>query len=218
MAGSLKIDSKEEPTAVSEKEKLVTKSKKSKKKSRKRQGDQKLSPETESSSRPSKRIRRPLNGLTVSVSTLSSGEVPGTTGTAEASFNAVSKSCKDLGADVTSQVCKRVQVLVCTKSAVQKSTQRVRKAFKKKIPIVEVGWLDKCRTEQERVDFGPFRLDEEAKEAIDNRQETIDNEKEAADVAPDTGWSEPVSFGCSCVCHENGAEKECKWCMDGCNA
>jgi hypothetical protein len=26
-------------------------------------------------------------------------------------------------------------------------------------------------------------------------------------------WSEPVDCGCCCVCHENGTEQECPWCM-----
>ena len=83
-----------------------------------------------------------------------------------------SLSCKELGAGVKSQVCKSVQVLVCTLSAVKKATQQIRKAFKKGIPIVEAGWLEKRRLEQKHADFETFRLDKEAEDAINNREES----------------------------------------------
>ena len=28
------------------------------------------------------------------------------------------------------------------------------------------------------------------------------------------GWTEPVSIGCCCVCHENGTTNDCTWCVD----
>ena len=113
-----------------------------------------------------------------------------------------------------SQVCKRTQVLVCTTCAVQKATQRVRKAFKKRIPIVNVEWLERCRLEKKKLDYAAYSLDDEAKKAIDNRQETLENDKSTEEVDPNAGWTEAVTLGCCCVCHENGTEKECQWCTD----
>ena len=188
----------------------------SKKKSRKRKvqsDDKKLSASKESSlTRPVKRKRfQPLNGVVLSVSTLigdSNQEMKNT----EVSYNSVCRSCQDLGAEVMSQVCKRVQLLLCTHSAVEKSTQRVRKAFKKGIPIVDFGWLESCRLEQKRVDYESFRLDKEAEIAINSRQDAM--EKTVEEILPETGWTEVVNLGCCCICHENGTEKDCKWCVD----
>jgi hypothetical protein len=198
--------------ASGKKEKFSRSRSKSRKRSRKGQETDGKKSASKESAQPVKRKRcLPLNGMVVSVSTLIGAADKDTD--AEISYNNVTLSCKELGADVKGQVCKSVQVLVCTLSAVKKATQRIRKAFKKGIPIVEVGWLEKCRLEQKRVDFETFRLDKEAEDAINNRQETIDKEKPAEEVPPDAGWSEAVTLGCCCVCHENGTEKECKWCV-----
>lgn len=167
----------------------------------------------------------PLKGLVLSVSTLKEGndtpkkspqprhiEQDGPNG-----YNEVCEICKLLGAQVTSQVSKRVRILVCTKSAVEKATQRVRKAFKKKIPIVGIQWLEACQKQEHLVDMDPYLLDLEAKVAILNREKNLSTgDEDTTEVDPSAGWTEGISFGCSCVCHENGAEKECQWCSNGC--
>jgi hypothetical protein len=174
----------------------------------------------------SKRKRgNPLNGMTLSVSTL---EEKGPSGSeAGVSFKEVSQMCRDLGADVSNQICKRVQVLICTRSAVEHATQRVRKAFKKSIPLVDSAWLKKCQLEKARVDFEPYLLEKEATESIDNYKKALeksdvkkrsrstdDIDKEENEELPDRGWSEPASLGCCCVCHEQGTADDCEWCVD----
>jgi hypothetical protein len=164
-----------------------------------------------------------LNGLTVSVSTL---EVKGESHSdADASFRAVSDLCASLGASVSSQVCKRVNLLVCTPSAVDNATQRVRKAYKKKIPLVDMQWLVECQKQRCKLDIDEFRLDEKAQKAIESRANKRNNPKDFPNESreldkeenlPEAGWSEPVSLGCCCVCHENGSEADCKWCTDAC--
>lgn len=206
------MESSKQEGPLKEKQKHSSRSRsKSRKRARKRQEED----DGKKPSQPLKRGRRcqPLNGYVLSVSTLA-GEAGKDSSTTEATYNSVSQLCKELGAEVKTQVCKRVQVLVSTRSAVQKATQRIRKAFKKRIPIVDVGWLDKCRLEGKRVDLDSFRLDKEAEAAINNRLETLDKQEPATEVDPNAGWSEPVAVGCCCVCHENGSEKDCKWCAD----
>jgi hypothetical protein len=212
MDNDLTISKDEVPS--NETKSSVNKRSKSSKRSRKRQ-DRSQDKSSEEKEVATKKPRRclPLNGMVVSVSTLIGDS--GDKGDIELSFNSVSLLCKELGADVKSQVCKRVQILICTQSAVKQATQRVRKAFKKKIPLVDVSWLEKCRKEQKRAEFEPYLLDKEAEEAIKNRQQSVSEEAISAEVPPDTGWSEPVALGCCCVCHENGTEQDCKWC-DNC--
>jgi hypothetical protein len=167
---------------------------------------------------------QPLKGVKLSVSTLKdgsntkSGDEATTAAEGPSGYQEVCQICKDLGAQVTNQVSKRIQLLLCTKSAVGKSTQRVRKALKRKIPIVDVAWLESCRLEGVSVDKGPFLLDEQAKESLAVRDKNVDDVVEQAEVDPDAGWTEGVSFGCSCVCHENGVEKDCPWCSKGCSS
>lgn len=179
---------------------------------------------------PSKKRKfaQPLRGWIISVSTLkgvnvSTNEEKGEVGNDASSavidsgYNAVCSAGKDLGAQVVSQVSKKVQLLVCSRSAVQSATQRVRKAHKKRIPIVDVAWLEECRKLGKKVELESFLLNKEASRAIKNRRDNLDAETDGVkEVDPNTGWTEPVSFGCSCVCHENGSEKDCKWCKDGC--
>lgn len=178
-----------------------------------------------------KKSKSILNGITVSVSTL---EVKGESHSdADASFRAVSDLCVSLGASVSSQVCKRVNLLICTPSAVENATQRVRKAYKKRIPLVDMQWLHQCQRERQKVEIDDFRLDDKAKAAIESRasrleedasqletkQNTTKNDDKSEvgeEPLPDAGWSEPVSLGCCCVCHENGSEADCKWCTDEC--
>ena len=178
----------------------------------------------------------PLKGMTLSVSTLKEGTTKPTTSNtsrragqddkddvcpdegATAGYQQVCQSCHELGAQVTNQVSQRVHVLLCTQSAVESSTQRVRKAYKKKIPIVDVAWLEACQREGKAVDMGPFRWDAQAKAAIELRREKnhLKDGEPPAEVNPNAGWTEGVSFGCSCICHENGSEKDCPWCSNGC--
>jgi hypothetical protein len=170
----------------------------------------------------------PLNGMTVAVSTLEEkGKSKSEAGTTT-SFKEVAQTCRDLGADVSNQICKRVHVLICTRSAVEYATQRVRKAFKKNIPLVDTAWVQKCQLERARVDFEPYRLEKQATESIHNynkanaksgdkkkRSSTDDNmDKEEDEELPDRGWSEPADLGCCCVCHEQGTAEDCEWCVD----
>eukprot|EP00534_Pseudo-nitzschia_fraudulenta_P007584 CAMPEP_0201150324 /NCGR_PEP_ID=MMETSP0851-20130426/11504_1 /ASSEMBLY_ACC=CAM_ASM_000631 /TAXON_ID=183588 /ORGANISM="Pseudo-nitzschia fraudulenta, Strain WWA7" /LENGTH=260 /DNA_ID=CAMNT_0047426973 /DNA_START=12 /DNA_END=794 /DNA_ORIENTATION=- len=176
---------------------------------------------------------KPLSGMVLSVSTLkdntkaktsssgpdhddSNNDAPST------SYNEVCRSCRDLGADVIDLVCKRVNVLVCTRAAVRQATQRVRKAIKKNKPLVSVDWLEQCRSQKRRLDFEEYRLDKEAKDGIQSREDRLQTtENDTGDstefeAIPDSGWTEAEDLGCCCVCHENGTTADCPWCVD-CN-
>lgn len=143
----------------------------------------------------------------------------------ELSYKAVAEECRSAGAQISSQIHKRVNCLLCTENAIAQLTQRVRKAQKKNIPLVDVAWLRKCQKESKRVDFGPFLLKSptESKKAgvTAANNEDIGNEsdnsvsREAPD--PDAGWTSPVELGCCCLCHEQNWEK-CDWCGDSCNS
>ena len=37
---------------------------------------------------------------------------------------------------------------------------------------------------------------------------------EDIDILNNMGWTKPKELGCCCVCHENGSEKDCQWCVD----
>jgi hypothetical protein len=164
---------------------------------------------------PSSGSKKPLAGMTISVSTLSdktaqskntgSGQDHPDENSTKAPMNLtyseVCRSCRELGADVIDLVCKRVHVLVCSEAAVRQATQRVRKAVKKGKPLVSIAWLQECQRTSSRVDFGDYRLDAKASDAIRNREErnkktaAQDNNDDEFEAIPDSGWSEPQDLG-----------------------
>jgi len=203
-----------------------------------------LNPKTTSSARRRNRKKRqkisqarssvnpdkPLAGLVLSVSTLkdkvktkiknSSKEVDDGNDNASISYNEVCQSCRDLGADVIDLVCKRVNILICTKAAVRQATQRVRKAIKRNKPLVSVDWVKQCRIKGRKVDFEDYRL-EKAENVVKNqldqsRSSRVEDYQDDSglEAIPDSGWSEPQELGCCCVCHENGTTADCSWCVD----
>ncbi|KAL3926766.1 MAG: hypothetical protein SGBAC_013344 [Bacillariaceae sp.] len=157
----------------------------------------------------------PLKGIVLSIST--SNDKKGNTGR-EVNYSSAAQLCRDLGAEVLGQVGKRVKYMICTESAVEQATQRVRKAHKKRIPIVNIVWLEKCKQEKAFLNVNDYLMDEQAEAAIESRQKKQNetaNDGGVVEVAPDDdGWTEAVSLGCCCVCHENRAAKDCQWCKD----
>jgi hypothetical protein len=169
--------------------------------------------------------KKPLAGMTISVSTLSDNTksknkdtttITTTTTTSNNpdhndndndtetasnpnSYNEVCRSCKELGATVIDLVCKRVTILVCTEAAVKQATQRVRKAMKKNKPLVSVTWLEECQKQGRKVDFEEYRLDKKANDAIQNRENRLRSAEDALldefEAIPDSGWSEPKELG-----------------------
>ena len=149
--------------------------------------------------------KKPLRGMTISVSISSDKTKKKNTNndgneTVPNTYNEVCLVCKELGADVIDLVCKRVDILICSKAAVQQATQRVRKAIKRSKPLVSVNWLVQCRQDGRKIDFEDFRLDKNARDAIQNREDrvrlvedTLDDVKYEA--IPGAGWSEPKDLG-----------------------
>jgi hypothetical protein len=160
----------------------------------------------------SKRNRKggPFQGMILAVSTLN---VKGRAHTdAQSSYKAISDLCRTLGASVTGQLHKRVIFLICNRSAVEHATQRVRKAFKRKVPLVDVAWVRQCHEEGKRMDHSDYCLDALASQFIESRiVDTADIDGVDVDETPESAWSEPTCLGCCCVCHENGDDK-CPWC------
>ena len=164
-----------------------------------------------------------LNGLTLAVTTLDKKREDASTGTdaqQQLSWKNTIDKCKQYGANITSQVHKRVHALIVSDAAVRNATQRVRKAIKLGVAIVDIGWVEACIKGGKRVDWADYLRNDEAKEAAESKKEAIGSGGEGCDVKFDisaddanasTGWSEPVELDCCCVCHENG-DLECPWC------
>lgn len=166
-----------------------------------------------------------LNGLTLAVTTLDKKREDTSTGTdaqqqQQLSWKNTIDKCKQYGANITSQVHKRVHALIVSDAAVRNATQRVRKAIKLGIPIVDISWIEACIKDGKRVDWAEYLRNDEAKEAAESKKKKSSFGGEGCEVKFDisaddanatSGWSEPVELDCCCVCHENG-DLECPWC------
>ena len=165
-----------------------------------------------------------LNGLTLAVTTLDKKREDTSPGTdaqqQQLSWKNTIDKCKQYGANITSQVHKRVHALIVSDAAVRNATQRVRKAIKLGIPIVDISWIEACIKDDKRVDWTEYLRNDEAKEAAESKKNAGISGGEGCDVKFDisaedanatSGWSEPVELDCCCVCHENG-DLECPWC------
>mmetsp|Transcript_23789 Transcript_23789/g.49572 ORF Transcript_23789/g.49572 Transcript_23789/m.49572 type:complete len:251 (-) Transcript_23789:21-773(-) len=134
---------------------------------------------------------------------------------------------------VTQLLSKKTFALVTTSSARAAGTQKVRKAYKKGVPIVDVQWVRDCISSSTLLPLTSFRREDDVKDVVEKKnaekQRRMEKEAGVSDVSfvpdgdpsenPDADyWSAPVSFGCSCVCHENNPDivTDCPWCVD-CN-
>lgn len=146
----------------------------------------------------------PLQGLLVAVSTLTESS----NGPTE-SYSTLRSTCERAGIIITAQVHKRVKCVVATESAVTGQTQRVRKAWKKGIPVVSTDWLQLSIEKGVGLEFGDFLWQQpdhfDAKGALCAQKEGQDGEKEEV--------SREINLGCCCVCHENG-DINCSWCVE----
>jgi len=166
-----------------------------------------------------------LNGLTLAVTTLENKR-EGNSSAAQLSWKNTIDKCKQNGASITSQVHKRVHALIVSDAAVRNATQRVRKALKLGTPIVDIGWIEACIKDNNRVDWADYLRNDEAKKAAGAKKKASANVTSGAegcavkfdssndcndDANAVSGWSEAVELDCCCVCHENG-DLECPWC------
>ena len=185
-----------------------------------------------------KKTHHPLNGLILAVTALDEKRTgdreeadddtsQSPPASSSSSYKRIIDKCREHGATVTRQVHRRVHALIVSDAAVQNASQRVRKAIKLRIPIVDVGWIEACADGGGRVEWTEYLRDDEAREAAAQAKEAANvaapgiSDHDGCDVKFDdigeddasatSGWTDAVELDCCCVCHENG-DLECPWC------
>ena len=152
--------------------------------------------------------------------------------TQQISYNDLASLVQSHSGVVSQLIGKKTTALVTTSTARSACTQKVRKALKKSIPIVDLSWVEDSIEASKMLPLDEYRREEEVEEIVERREQEKEQEKEkgrsavgdvsflvSADVdTPASQWSEPLSYGCSCVCHENNPNivTDCDWCTD-CN-
>lgn len=143
----------------------------------------------------------PLTGKVIAVSTLTQGD------SSIDSSGTIIALCKSAGAQYTAQVHRKVYCLVASSSAVKGATQRVRKAWKRRIPVVSIDWIKQCVETGKLQDMDDFRMPE--------KPTSRDTSAPVASKNTDVVLEERiVELGCCCACHESDDIKDCEWCTD----
>lgn len=164
---------------------------------------------------PSKRLKRsrPLAGKVIAVTTLAESSAA----SSPENFKTVMTLCKEAGAKASNQVHKKTFCLVASESAVAGETQRVRKAWKKGIPVVDVGWVRQCVEDACLQPFGEFLVGADSSKRKTKvgkaPKDWVASVKDDANLLREEGWSKSVDLGCCCSCHETTAT-DCEWCVE----
>jgi len=149
--------------------------------------------------------KRPLHGKIVSVSAVVDSNT-------QWNYKRVTALCEAAGAKCSSQVHKKVFCVVATVNAIDQETQRVRKAWKREIPVLRLEWLQSCLREQSLIPMEDYEVQppgvSRGKKVKESKptQETED--------AMHTIEERKVDLGCCCVCHELQTTDDCEWCVD----
>ena len=137
------------------------------------------------------------------------GSAAGAGATTMGSFASVRSRAEALGGTYSATVHRNVHVLLASAGAVERKTQRVRKAAKLGVAVVDAGpFLDACEA-------GAFDADAHALRVAD--ADADGGGGKAVDLNDDACWvgSSKYDGGCSCACHDvPGAPPFCDWCEE----
>jgi hypothetical protein len=127
------------------------------------------------------------------------------------SFAEVTARCAALGGKYSATVHKKVAVLLATPGAVERRTQRVRKAAKLGVAIVDAASYLRACDRGRRPDAADHAL-----RPADGAALAVEPPAacpKAVDINSDAYWAGAVTYdgGCSCACHDEG-KASCEWC------
>ena len=138
-----------------------------------------------------------------------SGSAAGAGATRQVSFASVRSRAEALGGTYSATVHRNVHVLLASSGAVERKTQRVRKAAKLGVAVVDAApFLDACEA-------GAFDADAHVLRVAD--ADADGGGGKAVDLNDDACWVGSSKFdgGCSCACHDvPGAPPFCEWCEE----
>jgi hypothetical protein len=160
--------------------------------------------------------------------------------TPQYSYKSMVQQLKTAGATVSSQVHKRIYALITsslknysndendrnkvTAASTAVPTQRVRKAIKLNVPIVDVSWVRDSLKEGRQLEMEPYVLNDKAAAIIADKTTTISDEGDVKTMERRNVSSvkekfveicnNNVSLGCCCACHDSeNAIYDCPWCV-----
>ena len=182
--------------------------------------------------------KTPLHGMLLAVTTRTTGskaddDIGEHTTTAEISFTQLRDLCLTAGANVSSQVHKKVHAVIASPEAVATpATQRVRKAWKLGIPVLQITWLQHCIQNQQLLSMDAHSFPQQSPHvngptlsSNSLQQDPECSRKKKLKLQPDKGHESSaavtkevhIDLGCCCICHDSVAEgvvTDCAWCVD----
>ena len=146
------------------------------------------------------------------------------------SFNKLRDLCLAAGASFSSQVHRKVDAVIASPEAVEApATQRVRKAWKLNIPVVEMDWIQECLETKHEIPIESYCHfpPKQSCGHVDtsSSKQTVGSRKgKKVKIQPDTDLdfasstnTIEVDLGCCCICHDSvgeGVVTDCEWCTD----
>jgi len=187
----------------------------------------------------------PLKGKVVAISTLQqhttadddgypgndNDDADGDTESSSYNYKSLRALCQRAGAVVSGQVHSRVYCVVATAAAADGATctQRVRKAWHKRIPVVDVAWVQDCLA---RGQLRPIAAEDCWEAPCSSTISSTKKTSNQAATGEDGGVNaqknsvslveKHLDLGCCCVCHDedcgrnSSPREECAWCV-GCS-
>jgi len=131
-------------------------------------------------------------------------------------YSKVAKLIVENGGQISSTVHKRVTALISTQGALERCTQRVRKAHKLTIPIVPLSYVVDCISSNKLHSLNDYALDTSSVEIdLARRAKTREEAKKmkvnASEDAIEPKHVRKVHLGCCCSCHDEN-KPHCSWC------
>ena len=150
---------------------------------------------------------KPLADAVVAVTTYGAGD-------ASASYRTLTALVRSTGARLSGTVHRNVHLVVCTASALERETQRARKAAALGIPLLSPRFLESCCAEGRKVEYEPFLLEPPAvpaEELARRARKRKQGESPKSELIGEVDWGPEIELGCCCSCHDEG-KLSCSWC------
>lgn len=133
---------------------------------------------------------------------------------------------QQLGATITHQVHSRVYCVIASPQAIQEPTQRIRKAWKRNIPVVTTQYIYDCVQQQNIIPIptvnempNKYRIlpSSSASKSSSTTKKTLSTPSEPVNHDDNVDTPERIiDLGCCCICHDNDntTNDPCEWCID----
>lgn len=169
-----------------------------------------------------------FKGLTFAVTTFQTNKKNMKAGS---NYSSICNAIKEIGGTVCGTVHRKVSYVVATQAAIQQNTQKIRKASKHNIKIVDIFYIEKCKSAGKILPLEKFLLKpnsirkrkRNALSSSEQKQQCDNKEKKMKKIATNSDRNnddatKSFDLGCCCICHGDDPQVDvvlpCPWCAN----